>query len=178
MSAEITGRRIEYERPWLLVEAKDVQRAGAELETYYSVRTHDYAAVLAVTETGHIPLVRQFRPAIEEQSLELPSGLIEPGESAEQGVRRELFEETGCMAGELHQIGRFHLDSGRMQTTEWAFFAPDVRVVAAGPSGEEHDLELVFVTPAELRRLVITGEFKMAAHVAVVGAAALHGLLS
>jgi ADP-ribose pyrophosphatase len=178
MSDEIEGRRIEYERPWLAVEAKDVRREGAGSETFYSVRTHDYAVVLAVTGDGRIPLVRQFRPAIELFSLELPSGLIEDGETPEETVRRELVEETGCEVGdEVLEIGQFHLDSGRMQTTEWAFFAPGARVVAPGPSGEEADLEVVFVTAAELRDLVLNGEFRMAAHLAVIGAALYRGLL-
>jgi ADP-ribose pyrophosphatase len=179
MTSEIEGRRIEYERRWLAVEAKDVRRDGADVETYYSVRTHDYAVVLAVTDEGRIPLVRQFRPAIEMRSLELPSGLIEEGETPEETIRRELVEETGCEAGEnVLEIGRFHLDSGRMQTTEWAYFAPAARVVAAGPSGEESDLEVVFVTPSELRELVLGGDFRMAAHIAVFGAALVRGLLS
>lgn len=176
MSGRIVSRRIEYQRPWLSVEAKDVRRDGVE-ETYYSVRTHDYAAVLAVTTDGAIPLVRQFRPAIEARSLELPSGLIEAGEDPADTVRRELFEETGCRAGELQPLARLHLDSGRMQTIEWAFFAPDAERVAAGPSGEEPDLEVLFVTPHELRQLVRSGEFAMAAHVAVVGAALVAGML-
>ena len=178
MSNEIESRRIEYERQWLLVEAKDVRRDGVDLETYYSVRTHDYAAVLALTDEGRIPLVRQFRPAIELRSLELPSGLIDDGGTPEATVRRELVEETGCEVGEeLLEIGCFHLDSGRMQTTEWAFFAPKARVVAPGPSGEEADIEVVFVTPPELRDLILGGEFRMAAHVAVIGAALVRGLL-
>lgn len=177
MSDQIAGRWIEYERPWLSVEAKDVRRGDVN-ETYYSVRTHDYAAVLAVTTDGAIPLVRQFRPAIEARSLELPSGLIEPGEDPADTVRRELYEETGCRAGELQPLARMHLDSGRMQTIEWAFFAPGAERVAAGPSGEEPDLEVVFVAPCELRQLVRTGEFAMAAHVAVVGAAIVAGVLT
>lgn len=177
MKEEIVGRQVEYERPWLSVEAKEVRRGEGESETYYSVRTHDYAAVLAVTDDGRIPLVRQYRPAIESRSLELPSGLIEPGESPEATVRRELLEETGCEAGDVTEIGCFDLDSGRMQTTEWAFFAADVRVVAPGPTGEEVGLEVLFVTPDELRRLVRAGEFRMAGHLAVVGAAMINGFL-
>jgi ADP-ribose pyrophosphatase len=177
VSVDITDRRIEYEQPWLAVEAKRLRRNGAD-ETYYSVRTHDYAAVLAVTEDGRIPLVRQFRPAIEERSLELPSGLVEPPEAPADAVRRELFEETGCRAQDLIPIGKFAVDSGRLQTTEWAFFAPGVTVESDAPSGEESDIEIVFVTPAELRRLILDGEFKMAAHVAVVGAALVANLIA
>jgi ADP-ribose pyrophosphatase len=177
MTPHIVGRRLEFETPWLSVEAKDVRADGAEDATFYSIRTHDYAAVLALTVDGRIPLVRQFRPAVEARSLELPSGLMEPGETPEDAVRRELLEETGCRADRLVPLARFDVDSGRMQTVEHAFFAPDAVVVADGPSGEEPDLEVVFVTPQDLRAKIRTGEFRMAAHVAVVAAALVEGLL-
>ncbi len=177
MTPEIVARRIEYERPWLAVEAKEVRSDGVADATYYSVRTADYAAILAVTADGRIPLVRQFRPAVEARSLELPSGLVEAGETPEDTVRRELLEETGCRAGDVVPFARFDVDTGRMQTVEHAFFAPGVEVVADGPSGEEADLEVVFVAPGELRDAIREGEFRMAAHVAVVGAAIVAGLL-
>ena len=177
MKAEIIGRRTEYERAWLSVEAKDVRVGDAESQTWYSVRTHDYAAVLAVVEDGRIPLVRQFRPAIECRSLELPSGLVEPGEAPADAIARELLEETGCEAGPLELLGRFDLDSGRMQTAQWAFLAPRARVVAPGPTGEEPDLEVLFVEPEELRELVRTGEFRMAGHLALLAAAVVRGLM-
>jgi ADP-ribose pyrophosphatase len=176
MTEEIAGRRVEYEVPWLSVEAKDVVRDDSTTETFYSVRTHDYAAVLAVTEAGLIPLVRQFRPAIEERSLELPSGLIEPGEEPEQTARRELLEEVGCAVERVQLIGQFDMDSGRMQTREYAFFAPDVRVVGE-PTGDEPGLEVVFVTSLELRRYVQEGQFRMAGHLAVLASAFVRGLL-
>jgi ADP-ribose pyrophosphatase len=176
MTDEIADRRVEYERPWLSVEAKDVVRDDATTETFYSVRTHDYAAVLAVAEDGRIPLVRQFRPAIEERSLELPSGLIEPREDPEDAARRELLEEVGCAAGRVELIGRFDMDSGRMQTREYAFFAPDVRVVGE-PTGDEPGLEVVFVSARELRTFVQEGHFRMAGHLAVLASAFVRGLL-
>jgi ADP-ribose pyrophosphatase len=177
MSEDIAGRRIEYERPWLAVEAKDVVRESGATETYYSVRTHDYAAVLAILDDGRIPLVRQYRPALERRSLELPSGLVEDGEEPAAAVLRELLEETGCQAEEVEPLGTFDLDSGRMQTKQWAFFAPRARIVAPGPSGEEEDIEIVFVRPAELLELVGRGEFRMAGHLAVVAAALVRGIL-
>jgi ADP-ribose pyrophosphatase len=177
MTPRIIGRRIEYERPWIAVEAKEVRVEGADDSTYYSIRTADYAVVLAVTGDGRIPLVRQFRPAVEARSLELPSGLVEAGEPPEDTVRRELLEETGCRAASVVPIARFDVDTGRMQTVEHAFFAPEVEVVASAPSGEEADLEVIFATPDELRDAIRDGEFRMAAHVAVVGAAIIAELI-
>jgi ADP-ribose pyrophosphatase len=141
------------------------------------VRTaYDYTAVLAITEDGRIPLVRQFRPSVEELVLELPSGGIDEGEKPEEAVRRELLEETGCQADELISLGPMIADSGRMETLQWAFVAPGVRVTGPPTGGEDlGQIELVFVQPAELRSLIADGSFRMCTHLSVVAAAVLGG---
>jgi ADP-ribose pyrophosphatase len=175
--ARIVGRQVEYSSPWLEVVAKEVELAPPRgRETFWAVRTHEYVAAVAVTSDGLIPLVRQFRPALEEELLELPSGSIEPGESPEEAIRRELLEEAGCEAGELVPLGRLTADSGRMETRQWAYFAPAARRVRDGPSGDE-DLELRFVDPSELRRLIVGGELVQAIHLGIVGIALARGLL-
>jgi ADP-ribose pyrophosphatase len=175
----IVARRVEYSCPWLDVVAKRVRLdAPRGEETFYSVRTTgDYAAVVAVTEDGKVPLVRQYRPAIEDSVLELPSGAIDPGEEPEAAMRRELLEETGCEAHELITLGVLHTDSGRMETRQWAFFAPDVRAGAAEPDLIAEPLELTFVERGALPGLIADGELRMAPHVAVVCLALVTGRL-
>lgn len=172
----VVDRRVEYTCPWFDVVVKRVDMERGR-EDFYSIETpNDYTAVLAVTDDGRIPLVRQFRPAVEESVLELPSGAVDHGETAEAASRRELLEETGCEAGEFVALGTLHVDIGRMSTQQWGFFAPAARVVRDGPVGDE-ELELLFVSPAELRGHVAAGEFRHALHVAVVGLALAHGRL-
>jgi ADP-ribose pyrophosphatase len=174
----ILRRRVEYSCRWLEVVAKRVRLDPPRgEETFYSVRTtNDYAAVVAVTEDGNVPLVRQFRPAVEDSVLELPSGAIDPGEEPEAAIRRELLEETGCEARDIVTLGVLHTDSGRMETRQWAFFAPGVRPGAAEPERHEQ-LELTFVERSALRELVATGELRMAPHLAVVCLALVGGHL-
>lgn len=174
---EILGRRIEYQRPWLSVEATEVDLGPPRgVETFYAVRTRDYAAVVAVTEDGRVPLVRQFRPAVDEWTLELPSGLVDDGETAEEAARRELREETGHEADEFVDLGCFHLDSGRMSTSQRAFFAGNARAVG-DPAGEEQDLSLVLVSLKELATLVEQGTFRMAAHLGILAACVVRGFV-
>ena len=53
-------------------------------------------SVYAVTEDGsHLMLVRQYRYPVNDYLYELPAGLIEPGETAEEAACREMIEETG-----------------------------------------------------------------------------------
>jgi 8-oxo-dGTP pyrophosphatase MutT (NUDIX family) len=174
----ILDRRLAWQSPFVRVVEKEVDLGGPRgVQTFWSVRTNGYVAVVAVTPDLRIPLVRQYRPALEMNVLELPSGAIDPGEAPEEAARRELLEESGCEAGELISLGQLHVDSGRMETQQWGFFAPDARVVREHPTGEE-ELELTFVTGGELRDLIKSGEFNLAAHVAMVGLAVLSGRLT
>ena len=178
MIPRVVSRRPEYESRWLEVITKEVELGPPRgRERFWAVRApSEYVAVLAVTTDGRVPLVRQFRPAVEEVVLELPSGSVDAGESAEDAIRRELLEETGCAASEIVSLGEFLIDSGRMETRQLGFFAPGVSVVRDGPQTDE-PLELVFVGSAELLRLVADGEFRLLPHLAIVALAHLRGYL-
>lgn len=65
------------------------------------------AAVLPVLADGRVLLIRQFRPAIGKMIYEIPAGRLEPGESARECAGRELIEEVGYAAAQLHPLGGF-----------------------------------------------------------------------
>lgn len=66
------------------------------------------AVIVAVTENDEILLVQQHRLPIDDDSIELPAGLINDGEGAAdetglEAAKRELLEETGYAAAEWHE---------------------------------------------------------------------------
>jgi ADP-ribose pyrophosphatase len=93
---------------------------------YYMLDVDDYVVVLALTRTRNMVLVQQHRPVLGRQSVELPAGHVDPGETAEQAARRELLEETGMVAGEMELLGVLSPDVGRLMNRMWCYFAPDV----------------------------------------------------
>jgi ADP-ribose pyrophosphatase len=175
--SRIVGREIAFTSPWMEVETLDVELPPPRgLETFYTVKTHRYVVVLAVTRDARVPLVRQYRPAVDANVLEFPSGHVDVGESPADAARRELLEETGCRAGEIISLGEMFVDSGRLQTRQESFFAADCDVVRSAPSGEEH-LETVFVPASTLVELIARRDIRHASQLGAVAAAAARGLL-
>ena len=71
---------------------------------YIAVDAPDWVMVIAVYQ-GSFALVRQWRHAAQNLSLEFPGGVVDRGEDAETAARRELCEETGFLAGKLTCLG-------------------------------------------------------------------------
>src|ERR1043166_7435712 len=89
--------------PWMhVIERKAEFTAGAKPEIYHAVGQLDYLTIVALTPDGRIPIVRQYRPAIEAFTWELPAGLVEHGEEPADCCKRELMEETGLTARAVH----------------------------------------------------------------------------
>ena len=163
---------VAFKTPWFELLAKTMKPGEAP---YYSLRLPDYASVIALTTDSRVLLVRQYRPALERYTVELPSGLIDPGETPEQAIRRELLEETGYAAGDLEVFGPMFTDNGRLGNQIWACMATGVRLVE-GYTPEE-GIEVVAWPLPELWRATAAGEFDHALHVAILLMAVLRGKL-
>lgn len=66
----------------------------------------DWVLVVAVTIDRQVVLVRQYRHGIGDVVLEVPGGVVDPGESPESAAVRELREETGYAPGRVRYVGR------------------------------------------------------------------------
>jgi len=87
------------------------------------------AAVLAFTDADltQVLMVRQWRYAIGRETWEIPAGKLDPGESAEDGARRELWEETGYTASALVPIFRYYPAIGYSNEAIVIFAAWDLK---------------------------------------------------
>src|SRR5260221_7228252 len=71
---KIRARQVTTISPWMDVIAREVEfTPGQKPEVYHAVGQLDYLAILARTPDGRIPLVRQYRPALESFTWEWPA---------------------------------------------------------------------------------------------------------
>lgn len=161
--------------PWVTLAAHAVTAVpGGTTEVYHSLRQADYVSILAITPDGRIPVVRQFRPAVDDYSLELPGGLLERGEAPEDCARRELAEEAGLSVRDLHPLGTLLPDTGRLGNRLWGYFASADPIPGWEP---EPGVSCRLVDRAGFLDDVRHARFGHALHVALVGIAVLRGLI-
>jgi len=69
------------------------------------LETSDWVNVVALTAEKKILVVSQFRFGIRKTTVEIPAGLVEPGETPQEAAIRELMEETGYTTNDWTYLG-------------------------------------------------------------------------
>ena len=173
---KIISRKTTKVSPWMGIIAREVEFApGAERHVYHAVVQNDYLSIVARTPAGLLPIVRQYRPAVERFTWELPAGMVEKTEPPETACRRELMEETGLPANSVQSLGTHAPCTARLSNQIHSFF------VDAGERDKawqpEAGIEVRLVKPQELGRLIQSGEFVLQLHIAALLLAGLKGLI-
>lgn len=77
-------------------------------QDFFVINAPDWVNVVALTPDGQLVLVRQFRYGINAFSLEIPGGVIDPGEDPVTAGVRELREESGFVGTSARLLGSVH----------------------------------------------------------------------
>lgn len=112
------------------------------------------AAVVAVCEDGRLLMVRQYRNALERETLELPAGgLNYREEPTAEAARRELSEETGFTCKEVELLASIYTTVAFCNEKIDIYLARDLQ------PGEQHLDENEFInveayTVEELKQMI------------------------
>jgi ADP-ribose pyrophosphatase len=103
-------------------------------ERGYELVSHPPAVVMvAVDRHDRVWLVRSRRPVPEGSLIEVPAGLVDPGESPDEAARRELREECGLEAGRWQKLASAYSSPGFSDERIHVYLASELREVG----GEE-----------------------------------------
>lgn len=173
---KIKSRQTVTVSPWVDLVAREIELApGGPSEVYHAVQQRDYLAIVARTPSGHFPIVRQYRPALESFTWELPAGLAEPNEDLAEGCRRELLEETGYPTRAIYPLGIAAPCSGRLSNRIHSFFLKTgERVNDFVP---EPGITVRLVTASELVGMIKSGEFVSQQHLGALLLAELRSFI-
>jgi 8-oxo-dGTP pyrophosphatase MutT (NUDIX family) len=124
------------------------------------VRHPGAVAIVPLTEHGTVLLVRQYRGPVDRELLEIPAGTRDvEGEPPEATARRELAEEVGVRAGEVHYLGTILNTPGFCDEVTRLYLARHLEAVEPARHGEEERyIEVVEVALADVDAMVASGE--------------------
>lgn len=102
------------------------------------IRHPGAAAVLPVHDDGSVTLIRQHRHAAGGLTVEVPAGVLEPGERPEECAARELAEEAQLRAARLRLLGAIHTTPGFTDERIWLFAAEGLEPAPGAPEADEY----------------------------------------
>jgi ADP-ribose pyrophosphatase len=145
---------------YIILVRDAIRRLDGTLGTYDRILPASGSAGVVILPVldGHIVLIQHFRHATRELHLEVPRGFGEPGVTARQQAKEELYDETGARARDedLVELGRFHSNNGIASDCVELFIA---RIDEIGkPQAEEGISGFKICPPREVAELISGAE--------------------
>ena len=117
----------------------------------------DWCNVIAETGDGQLVMVWQHRFGTDALSLEIPGGVIDPGESPVDAARRELREESGYDASCFELVSVVEPNPALQNNRCWTFLARGARLAFETSFDDLEDLEVTLVAKSDVARLIDEG---------------------
>jgi ADP-ribose pyrophosphatase len=146
--ARVVSHQRVYSGRVLDLDVDEIEGPGGIRATREVVRHPGSIVVMAVDERDRLVLVRQYRYPVGAALWEIPAGRQDPGESPEEGARRELEEEVGVRAAQWERLLSFYVSPGFCDEVMHLFRATELSAVPPRPEPDE-DIEVRWLTLTE-----------------------------
>lgn len=160
-----------FKTEWFTIDAVPYKPA----QPYYRLSCADSVEIIASTEAGELVVVRQFRPAIDGDLMEFPSGHVDEGETPDQAARRELMEESGYDCRDVRFLGWYNDSPSRINNRVGMFFGSGARLRRGGKV--DKDIRVELASPARLDRMIARGRFTSVSGIGFYYLAKVHRLI-
>jgi len=136
-------------------------RTGA-VTRFSLIQCADWVNVIALTTRDEVVMLRQYRPGIDRVCIEIPGGMIDPGEDPVAAAVRELAEETGYGGGRAELIGRTAPNPALQNNALHTVLVTGVSLVAPARPDDGEVLAVYTAPLAEIHRQIRSGEIEHA----------------
>jgi ADP-ribose pyrophosphatase len=125
---------------------------------FYVLESEGWVNVIPLTPEDDVILIRQYRHGIQGFTLEIPGGIIDPGDTPGSAASRELFEETGYREKEIIFLGSVHANPAILNNICYTYVAKGVYPAGKQDLDDKEDIEVVIKPLKDIPRLIKEGE--------------------
>jgi 8-oxo-dGTP pyrophosphatase MutT (NUDIX family) len=129
-----------------------------QIHPFYGIEADGWVNVVPVTAAGEVVLVRQYRHGTREVTLEIPGGIIDPGENPDVAAEREMLEETGFGGGRLTPLGSVNPNPALFANRVHTFVAEGVEPRQAIQQVGTEETAVVLLPGGEVRNAIESGQ--------------------
>ncbi|WP_282204566.1 NUDIX hydrolase [Kitasatospora fiedleri] len=162
----VHGSRPIYTSPWVELDLVDVEPPGRDRYEHHLVRFAPVAAVVVLNDRDEVLMMWRHRFATDTWNWEIPSGIVEDGESLEQAAIREVEEETGWRVAAVEPLAYNQPIGGMSNAEHTTFLARGAEYIA--PPVDTHEADRIEWIPLDRIQGMIDRR-EIVAGVAVVG---------
>lgn len=167
------GAMADDPQPWEILESREIfsipnlfqicrqrcrQPRSDKEGNFYVANFRDWVQAVAINGRGELILVKQYRFGSGRLSLEVPGGLLEPGEDGVAGGLRELAEETGFGSPDsIQMLGRVRPNPAIQTNVLHLVLFRNCRQIGAQHLDPMEEVSVHFLSPAEVFEAIADG---------------------
>lgn len=158
LTEKLVRTKVVYQGKYIRAEEQTVLLPNGNEAQREIISPPDAVGILPIDSAGRIYLVRQYRPAIGQVTLEIPAGILEPDEKPVETARRECGEETGMTPKQLDFLFMYYHSVGFSTGKISVFLGRDLIRNPDAHADPEEFLEVVTLPFEDLYRRGLSGE--------------------
>ena len=142
---------------------------GTIVSPYYVYEFPTWVTVFAVTKEQQVVIVKQYRHAIGEVSIEIPGGCVDDEDAnLEHAARRELLEETGYAFDNFHYLGKTSPNPSTNSNWMHMFLATGGEKVSEQQLDANEEIEVLLYDINKVKQLLKEQKIIQAMHVTCI----------
>lgn len=153
-----TERNEILKTPVFTVTERTSAGPGGRKGKYIVNEAPDWVIVIPVSGENFL-MVKQWRHGEKALSIEFPGGVIDKGESPQEGAVRELREETGASAKKLTLLGKMNLNPALFANHVYVFCAENLVFSGIQDLDADECLNYMQIPQSEVIEKIGTAEY-------------------
>ncbi|MFT7242666.1 MAG: ADP-ribose pyrophosphatase [Candidatus Azotimanducaceae bacterium] len=140
---------------------------GAEHQFYF-IETADWVNIVPITDNNEVVCIRQFRHGNQAVTIEIPGGMVDPGEDPAIAAARECLEETGYHCDIVTSLGVLAPNPAVFDNEVHTYWAKGVKPTADIQNTATEKTEVVLIPLEDIPDMLMGGDIDHALVVATL----------